>query len=65
MKMNMKKTNTEHCPYCTEVLFKNSRFEEDASFKMPCPHCKNPLSIKVKVEKISHITAEADNDAEW
>lgn len=64
MKMNKKKI-TGHCPYCTEVLFKNARFEVDVSFKMPCPHCKKPLSIKVWVEKIPHITAEADDDTEW
>lgn len=65
MKTNKKKLTTEHCPNCTEVLFKNSRFEEDTSFKMPCPHCKKPLSIKVRVEKIPHITAEVDDDTEW
>ena len=63
--MNMKKKITEHCPNCTEILFKNARFEEDTSFKMPCPHCKKPLLIKVQVEKISHITAEVDADNEW
>ena len=65
MNTDKKKPITEHCPHCTEVLFKNSRFEEDASFKMPCPHCKKPLSIKVRVEKIPHITAEADEDTKW
>lgn len=63
MKINTRKI-TEHCPHCTEVLFKNARFEEDTSFTMPCPHCKKPISIKVQVEKIPHITAEVD-DAEW
>ena len=59
MKMNKSegKTITAHCPYCTGVLLKNARFEVGVSFKMPCP---KPLSIKVEVEKIPHITAEID-----
>jgi len=66
MKMNMKmeKRITEHCPHCTEVLFKNARFEEDTSFTMPCPHCKKPISIKVRIEKTPHIITEVDN-TEW
>ena len=65
MKMNMEKTITEHCPHCTEVLFRKGRFKNEAFFRTRCPHCKKP--VVVRVEKETQVTSEADNDtdASW
>lgn len=41
-----------HCPYCTQVLFKDASFKDEADFATRCPHCRKPILVEVQKEII-------------
>lgn len=43
---------TSHCPYCTQVLFKDASFKDEADFATRCPHCRKPILVEVQKEII-------------
>ena len=42
------KANTDNCPYCTKIIFKDASFNSEASFSMRCPHCNKNLKVIIK-----------------
>ena len=37
-----------NCLYCTNIVFKDAEFKDEASFVIRCPHCKKSLWLKIK-----------------
>lgn len=46
------KTTIGHCPYCTNTLFKEASFRDEADFETRCPHCRRPILVQVEKEII-------------
>jgi len=49
-----------HCPQCTNVLFARIaiRSEGPAVVEVDtrCPHCKNPVKLKIESEVVAHVS---------
>lgn len=55
-RMEKEKSIECNCPYCTNILFKNAVFKDEASFIMRCPHCSK--MIKLVIRQKTEIIAE-------
>ena len=46
--MEKEESNVGHCPHCTNTLFRDAKFNSEATFTTRCPHCQKPLKVTVR-----------------
>ncbi len=59
--MDKQEFNMGNCPYCTKVIFRDGKFNCEATFTTRCPHCQKSLRVTV-IKKIEIIIVPLLNE---
>jgi hypothetical protein len=46
--MDKEEYNVGNCPHCTKVIFRDGKFNSEATFTTRCPHCQKPLRVTIR-----------------
>lgn len=46
--MDKEEFNVGNCPHCTKVIFRDGKFNSEATFTTRCPHCQKPLKVTIR-----------------
>ena len=46
--MEKEEYNVGNCPHCTKIIFRDGKFNSEATFTTRCPHCQKPLKVTIR-----------------